>query len=305
MVTQGGRESHWMANERTRSAFWSTCTNLGLDEHDVHDILGAAQSADQSPLESVYDWNATLADAIQTLHANKDGPPAGPEAASGGGAALDVTPERLALQERLFDAVSTGKALSPVSGTCIVRTTDGGHWMVTLRAGMPEPMMIEAMRSLVRCIEIFETSVLKGRKWLPVTRSSEIVAFGHEGTVSGEYQGRGSAPRSGGRQRSAPASGVPGYERVKVGRLDELTCKRSGAFEFHVTGLQHPLKDSRGVDTVSSLLFADECWSDTFTTATLAEGRNLDSVDYGALSVRYGKSTESGYWDVLSVFPTP
>ena len=294
---------HWTSDPTKKGAFLNVAGELGLERGEIQDALG---------VESLDEYTGTLQAAYERVNqyaAGDTSPP--PEEPPPPSPAPRSDPARAPLQAKVFEHASQVPE-APASATAKFQSPSGAVWLCTVRAGMPEPLMLEAMRSLVSTMETFEKAVVKGREWAPVVHTSEVPLVGAMRGSNGSGQGRG-APQSGqagsaparsqaqAPPRNQPAESAPGYTKVGTGELLELVCK-DGVFEFNVQGRKYPLKDARGSDSVVGL-FEPSCWDDEFAPEALEGKVILDADAFGQkLYVRFGKS-ENGYWDVLSVFP--
>ncbi len=173
-----------------------------------------------------------------------------------------------------------------------------------VRAGLTPERALEAMRSVVEQIALFERAMV-GRGWEPVISTSKVPVLPRtEDPAPARPQGQERR-----REQSAPAGNgrsgesVPGYERVAVGKLKELTC-RDGKFQVKVSTMKHALGWNLGTDSLAEVFEDGGCWSDSFEAASLEGKHILDERDFGrALYVRYGKSTDRQHWDVIEIFP--
>lgn len=249
----------WTKNENYERTLYHLYQALGLEEsgEDVLGILGVSE---------LEDFRGSFAEAVQVLNGRADA---------------------VRMQKQLQD-ISGSLPEAPVTANASFQTPAGGVWQVTLRPIVTSDVMVAGMKNLVTGIELFEQAVIKGRKWTPVQRYSQI-------------------PANGGGSGLGPSTGHAGeqgnlYTRRGVGELLALTVK-SGKFMYDVDGLQFEIGDSRGWETATSY-WTESCFADSFTAKTLERNGVWGEEDFGQkLMVRYGKNRDTGYWDALAVFP--
>lgn len=218
-------------------------------------------------VESMDDYRGTFAEAVQILNASAG--------------AIQLQAQMFDLAKELPEAVATANAS--------FQTPGGSVWQVTLRPTLPVDLSVVAMKNMVSTIEMWEQAVVKGRGWTPVQRYSQVTA----GKGSGS-----SGPSVGNAGESADL-----YTRKGVGQLMTVTVK-GGKIEYDVDGRQYAIGDTRGAETAIAAYWHPDCFKVGFSKKSLDTTGIYEEPQFGQkLFLRFGKNTDTGYWDALAIYP--
>lgn len=185
-------KNKWIADDKTRAAFWADAARLGFDHETVHTILGVmtmkdfagtrAEAAGQlAKARKQIDAEAKLA-ATQAAQPPADeipGPDELPAIPTPEPPADEPAPAQAAPQDTAaaYAVAVKGMAESPCLAFTRIATPAGFTWSVTIRAGMPEAVENEAMRSIFRQIQHFEKGAAAAG-WLAVADGRDTIQVG-------------------------------------------------------------------------------------------------------------------------------
>lgn len=190
----------WIINENTRAAFWADAARLGFDHETVHTVLNVTTMKDYTGTRAEAVGQLTKArqklDAEAKVAATQAMQPAEPEAPPADETPAPDAPPAMPFPELPADIGAPAQAQaarqdvayeyadglsrmpeSPCLAFTRINTPAGFTWSVTIRAGMPEAVENEAMRSIFRQIQHFEKGA-QAAGWLAIADGRDTVIGG-------------------------------------------------------------------------------------------------------------------------------
>lgn len=200
----------WIEDGKERASFWAEAARLGFEHDEAHKALG---------VNSMKEYAGTKAEAVATLTAAK--------------AKADAAAKEKADAEQAAAYTVTCQSLpeSPALAWTKVQTPGGFVWSVTLRAGLPELLEAQAMRSIARQIELFEKGAL-AHDWTPVSDGRDM-AMGLKSRAEAAP-----APTNGGSKPAPAPQGDNGALTFKIDSIDVTTS--NGKVSWKVKGGRFP-----------------------------------------------------------------
>ncbi len=275
-MTDESMPDHWMADRRTRNAFWAFAGNLGLTDGQTREALGLERD-EEGEWASTYTYDGTFEDAQQALAEYAD-------------------------YHRSLSSAALVRMAHEAPSIIYTQGISKQGWELncTVRGATVSDAVDEFGR-LVRLLKAMGVEPLVRDRWAqtlppqapaqtPVNESSP-----HSAPLprpAPPQQSYAASPPA----QQPPAPQENGYTNVKVGNVTQIEVRPDGQIQVHSDALKWPLKDSRGAEVVSGL-FSDDCWSQEFPPAALSLPGWYKP---GGLVVQYGKNTR-GYWDIIAV----
>lgn len=175
----------WIENESERAGFWARAKELEFEHDEVHKVLN---------VNSMKEFTGTKAEAIAALTAEK--------------ARRDAAAKEKAEAEAAAAYTVTCQSLpeAPALAFTKFQTPNGFVWSLTTRAGLPELLEAQALKSVARQIKLFEAGAL-ANGWTPISDGRDMAM----GLKSRAESAPAPAPLNGGSKPTTPplATGTP------------------------------------------------------------------------------------------------
>lgn len=186
----------WIEDDKERASFWARAKELGFEHDEVHKVLN---------VNSMKEFTGTKAEAIATLTAEKTKRDAAAKEKADAEAAAAYTVTCQSLPE------------SPALAWTKFQTPGGFVWSVTVRAGLPELLEAQALKSMARQIDLFEKGAL-AHGWQPISDGRDM-ALGLKPRA--EAAAPAPAPTNGSSKPATPplATGTPPPQAAQGGAL--------------------------------------------------------------------------------------
>lgn len=236
-MTEQEQGKHWLKDQKRRGKFWSTANELSIADKEVHKALNVP--------ESVSEFTGTLGEALACLKMYADRRDNEQVPAPVAALALD--------QEAEVELYSFCTELpeSPAVAWTNFEDPSGFVWSITLRAGLPNPVAMQALSSVREQMQAFG----KGAKhygWRPVGKNGAVRKAPHQPQAPTKPQPPVPPPQPQPGGNGGPAQDPADVKRGS-GRLGTLKVDADGRVEFHVDGFKWPFKDGRGAEIVAAL----------------------------------------------------
>lgn len=267
-MTEQEQTKHWIDNDKFRNRFWAVAGEKGLDGDAVHERLG---------VESMRDFEGTLAEALSALDNGTDAAPTAPAA-----------PE----PTQSMDVFEICQKLPEAPVVAFTDFVDGAgfKWGFTVRAGLEPDQARHALATVREQMEMFGKAA-KAYGWQPYVNGRVTTTNAAPATkpMTAPPQPKG----NGGPPAPAPAPQAQS-EDVPSGTaaLNAIKVDADGRVEFYVEGFKWPFKDGRGAEVVAGLFDADTGWKPEHFTP---------GAKYSDVGLMVDWAKPSKYYDVVRV----